>query len=268
MKEKLAKLIKGVTLALLYIMTYTIFQAVYMCIAALVLHYSGGDIWDVNNHSGIVLIFSAISSLLVYLAIYYLRKTGLNKVICTKHLSLINVIAAFILAIGFRLLTGVYMLWAENTAVFKETIETLENAYDFTTMKSVDILLLAACVVFLAPVFEEILLRGMVLKELESCMPVWLAIFLQGVLFGIMHGNIVQFVFTTIIGIVLGIVYHKTKNLSMTIFVHLFFNCSAVLEVTEKSTLPVTVAVGVLMVVVSMVMIFYTHRKDNYTVCD
>lgn len=268
LKEKLANLLKGVTLALLYILVYVVAQAVFDILGVAVFSFFGANPGDVINNLGIILVFSALTSLIIYLATFYMRKISINKVICTKNTSFTDVILAMVLAIGCRLLTGVYIIWAEKTPVFKEALEAASENYDFSTMTGLDIILLFACVSVLAPVFEEILFRSIVMRELSTCMPVGFAIVIQGILFGLVHGNLVQLVFTSVIGILLGFIYYKTKNLVISILVHLFFNCSAVLEVKDESILPVTVAIGVAMVVVSVIMMIYTHRNKTYVVCD
>ncbi|WP_027376390.1 CPBP family intramembrane glutamic endopeptidase [Kaistella palustris] len=85
--------------------------------------------------------------------------------------------------------------------------------------------------VVMAPLFEEIVFRGIVQKGLiNKGVKPWKAIAFSALLFGLVHGNPWQFVGAVLLGSVLGVVYYKTKSLLMSILLHAFNNlCSSVL---------------------------------------
>lgn len=59
----------------------------------------------------------------------------------------------------------------------------------------------------LAPLGEEVVFRGVVYGQFKKVMKVPLAIVLSGLAFGLFHGNLVQAVYATVIGILLALVY-------------------------------------------------------------
>ena len=79
-------------------------------------------------------------------------------------------------------------------------------------------------VVILAPVFEEILCRGLILKTLNKTMNKWCAIVLSASIFGIIHGNPIQFIYATALGILLGWLYTKFDSILIPMLCHLAFN--------------------------------------------
>lgn len=85
--------------------------------------------------------------------------------------------------------------------------------------------------VIMAPIFEEIIFRGIIQKGMiNNGVKPWKAILLASVLFGLIHGNPWQFVGATLLGTVLGLVYYKTKSLLLPMLLHGFNNlCSAIL---------------------------------------
>ncbi|WP_435524399.1 lysostaphin resistance A-like protein [Chryseobacterium indoltheticum] len=85
--------------------------------------------------------------------------------------------------------------------------------------------------VIMAPIFEEIIFRGIIQKGMiNNGEKPWKAILLASVLFGLIHGNPWQFVGATLLGTVLGLVYYKTKSLLLPMLLHGFNNlCSAIL---------------------------------------
>ncbi|MDD7796373.1 CPBP family intramembrane glutamic endopeptidase [Clostridium sp. 'White wine YQ'] len=82
----------------------------------------------------------------------------------------------------------------------------------------------ALAITMLAPIFEEILFRGIVFNELKKSMPVIPAIIAQGVLFGIYHLNLLQCIYAAILGCVLGLIYQMTRSLWSNIIVHMIYN--------------------------------------------
>ena len=59
----------------------------------------------------------------------------------------------------------------------------------------------------LAPLGEEVVFRGVIYGQLRKFGNVPLAVVMSGLIFGLFHGNLVQFVYATVIGILLAIVY-------------------------------------------------------------
>lgn len=100
-----------------------------------------------------------------------------------------------------------------------------------------DIPMMIVMAVFFAPLLEEIIFRGIIMKGLinKGWQP-WKAILLSSVVFGIVHGNPWQFVGAVLLGCVLGLVYLKTKSLLMPILLHAFNNLvSCLLVIYSKS---------------------------------
>ena len=85
--------------------------------------------------------------------------------------------------------------------------------------------------VIMAPIFEEIIFRGIIQKGMmNNGVEPWKAILLSSILFGLIHGNPWQFVGAILLGCVLGLVYYKTKSLLLPMLLHGFNNlCSAIL---------------------------------------
>ncbi len=264
MKEKLANLIKGVALAILYILVFLTSQIILITVAMMVVAFMGGDIISTTlNHTGIISLFSAILTLCVCIISFYLRKKNISKIIRTKNTTFLDVLFAFAMAIGMRLLTSAYILWAQGVDVLNDAIEGAQSGFDVEFMSGFDIIFLLVAVCIIAPAFEEVLFRCIVFEELRGGVGAFLAIILQGVAFGIVHMNLAQSIFTAVIGIILGIVYYKTKNVVITVLVHLFFNCSVMIEIKNPDVIPQTVLVGSLMTIISLIMFFVLHRRKR-----
>lgn len=82
----------------------------------------------------------------------------------------------------------------------------------------------------LVPAFcEEFLFRGLILRNLLPYSG-RIAIIVSAVMFGLMHQNIYQIIYTTVAGIVMGYIYYKTDSLWCTVLMHFFNNSVSVVE--------------------------------------
>lgn len=84
--------------------------------------------------------------------------------------------------------------------------------------------LLLVCL--LAPVLEELLFRGLILRGFLARYPRWPAIVGSALLFGAAHLNIYQFFVGLLIGVPLGWLYERTRSLLPCIALHAAYNGS------------------------------------------
>lgn len=82
--------------------------------------------------------------------------------------------------------------------------------------------LLCNCLVI--PILEELLLRGIITGQLYLWYGLIPSVLFSSIFFGILHNNIVQFIYALIVGIGLGVMYVKTKRLSLCIIAHCLIN--------------------------------------------
>lgn len=84
------------------------------------------------------------------------------------------------------------------------------------------LLFLTACVA--APVFEEIIFRGFLLPSLTKYVPVWGAIGISSLVFAIAHLSLSEVIPLTLLGMLLGFVYTRSRNLVSSILMHSLWN--------------------------------------------
>ena len=92
-----------------------------------------------------------------------------------------------------------------------------------------NIILSFICVSIFAPLFEEWLCRGMVLRGLLTKMsPAW-AIAVSALFFAVIHFNPWQAIPAFILGLLFGFVYYKTGSLKLTMLMHFTNNTMALI---------------------------------------
>ena len=109
------------------------------------------------------------------------------------------------------------------------------------------------CAGILIPIVEEILFRGLIFNRIKCQYNFVAGLLISSLLFGIYHGNIVQGIYATLLGIFLGFAYHKTKSILIPIFIHMggntFVSIYGKLGENEEN-------IGILVVTVSISIIF------------
>jgi membrane protease YdiL (CAAX protease family) len=74
------------------------------------------------------------------------------------------------------------------------------------------------------PVLEEIIFRGAVHKYTSRLMSRHAAVFLQALIFGFIHLNIIQGVYAFFLGVIIGYIYLWFDSIYVAIAVHVAFN--------------------------------------------
>ena len=81
-----------------------------------------------------------------------------------------------------------------------------------------------------APLFEEFLFRGFLLPSLTRYMPVWLAIVASSLLFAVAHLSLSEVLPLATLGMVLGVVYTRSRNLLAPMLLHSLWNSGTLLS--------------------------------------
>ncbi|MBA5628621.1 CPBP family intramembrane glutamic endopeptidase [Moheibacter lacus] len=150
-------------------------------------------------------------------------------------------IGVFLLSILFYIFT---LPFAEFLASMVPTsgIDFLEEFYN-EVVKAFEMMLdykiagfITVCI--LAPIIEEILFRGILLRGLlqKGISPI-LAIILSSFLFGLAHLNPWQFMGAGLLGAVFGFVYYRTKALWICIFLHALNNSISFIMMLKFETM-------------------------------
>ena len=87
-----------------------------------------------------------------------------------------------------------------------------------------DGLIPALSITVAAPLAEELMFRGVIQTRLERAMPMWAAVVLQAVLFGVVHGTPIQMAYAFLLGLAFGFLRSRTGSILPGIAAHAAFN--------------------------------------------
>ncbi|KAL6549901.1 hypothetical protein OROMI_020389 [Orobanche minor] len=84
--------------------------------------------------------------------------------------------------------------------------------------------LYAMVLVVCAPLWEEIVFRGFLLPSLTRYMPVWCSILVSAFAFALVHFNVQRMLPLISLGVVMGVIYSRSRNLWPSMLLHSLWN--------------------------------------------
>lgn len=152
-----------------------------------------------------------------------------------------------------------YILSKAATDIFKSYHRMMES---FTTGVTP---LFLITVIILGPIAEEIMFRGLTMHYAEKISgSLGGAIILQGILFGLYHGTIIQGIYAIIFGIMLGVICVRSRSLIPSTFLHMIINGSLyVIPNALFANVPVAVTLLIVSITVMIISLKFTLSELN-----
>ena len=209
---------------------------------------------------------ASISSMFIIGLFYCLfSKTQLNDVFPLKKISLKMVAATVTISLALALLANFFAdLFVGGISLFgiKNYAEM-----DFTTNNPVEIILNIIAISIIPALSEEFAFRGIILSKLRKYGDGF-AVFISALLFGLLHGNIVQIPFAFIVGLGLAFVTIKTSSIVPAIITHFLNNLSSVIIsiIVENKLMSEEIADGfyyLFLIIVFILAVFITYKLSQ-----
>jgi CAAX protease family protein len=216
-------------------------EAVFLVIALFAVEYVLGAAFydasrawhiDMRNAGGVITVLGngvLFTGLLYYKRMSYgqLFHSGRHSVlatVCMLGLPILLLVPA--LNMTMELLYGL-LVWMFPMSAWQQA------RFDDMASRSLAALV-SACI--LAPVLEEMLFRGIILRSFLRQYRPRKAILLSALLFGLAHLNVYQFVVASLLGLLLGWLYERSRSLWPCILLHASYNASIVLSLENQDT--------------------------------
>ena len=156
------------------------------------------------------------------------------------------------------------------TTIFNEFVisefrdVTSEEIFQFAVRDPVGIIAVA----FLGPISEEVVFRAGFMKPmLDRRVNPWIPIVVSSIIFGLIHMNIPQMVNAFCMGLILAIIYYRTRSLIITCAAHILNNCATayiMLNVANPNDFKLENLIGIgpmiAALVVMLVLLVFTIR--------
>jgi membrane protease YdiL (CAAX protease family)/DNA-binding XRE family transcriptional regulator len=120
------------------------------------------------------------------------------------------------------LLIMLFEILAENSPFWQSMLSHYQRST--AGLQGTDLVLMTLGIAILIPLAEEFLFRGIITEEIRQVAPDWLAILLGGVIFALVHGNLVQILYVLPLGLLLSASYIWTNSIWVPVLIHVVFN--------------------------------------------
>ncbi|NLE26274.1 MAG: CPBP family intramembrane metalloprotease [Clostridiaceae bacterium] len=200
-------------------------------------------------------IIAAVICLFVFWMIILATKTSIKERLDLYPISFKNIWPVMILGITANIFISNFIsLLPIPEAIMQEYSEATNLLGDEITIVQL------LSVVIVAPILEEILYRGLIMKSLQRGMPVIIALLIQAVLFGLMHGQLVWICYATFLGILLAVIKLKYKSLYPSILLHLAFNTANYILIPLYIIMPDSIIFDILLIIISFIISVFMVR--------
>ena len=204
-----------------------------------------------NNIYPLVLIGDIITLILIAL-ILLPSDYGMKERINIKRIPIKEYFNIIILGIGITIL-----LLFLSSILTKLIPSYNEVANQLATSRGSALQLIIT--IALIPIYEEIFYRGIIFEYLRKNFNIIVAIVVQALVFGVMHLNLVQGIYTFILGIVLALIYMYSESILGNITVHIIFNLLGILIIPKLLiNFP---SMSIVLLIIAIVFIIFSSIK-------
>lgn len=178
--------------------------------------------------------------------------TGIrNRLMHKEPFGILHMVFVAVFFVTSGLFLNQMITWSEISKLFDGYEAVAE-----TLMNKEEMLVSFACVGIFAPIAEELLFRGLVYRRIRDYIDVKWGIIISALLFGMVHGNMIQFIYATLLGVLLALAYERYKNLLAPIIAHMAANIfTCILEFKGISNVPDSMKKFALLLAVEIVII-------------
>lgn len=230
-------------------------------------------IWTITTvmlyeHNGSIL-YESIQVILMALnfvpyIVYLIRKTNIR---IWNYFDFPDLVTLFRLIIVIVLIKLVIVIPLEQVDVFYKLLVDSKIRVHGTSINSQTFVIIATSKWILFPFIEEILHRGLILRQFLIRYSPTKAIILSSLIFSFAHLRYEGFAGLFVAGIVLGIFYYKTNSILVSSISHCIFNLAAVLMSYENLSLDQrNLIVCITIFFISTLVVIILLRKPMNTV--
>ncbi len=158
------------------------------------------------------------------LMIYFIRQIPAETASEKKKMKISHWFVAFLMCYaGMNLANFAGQAVTSVISIFKQdTVDNVMGTFVSELHPGLTFLFTIIC----APIFEEIIYRKLLVDRTVKCGE-GTAVVLSGLMFGLFHGNLNQFIYTFFLGSFFAFIYVKTRNLLHVILLHMAVNFMA-----------------------------------------
>lgn len=196
----------------IYLLTYFVVNIITVFLITIIL---GDNIEDLHSESYFWGTIASFVTLFIYSSILKKSNSSLLKQCNFQKISIKTFLSIIIITILLSITTEYFILKLDSISIFQNSKSSYYSSDSF---------LWIICAIILGPIYEEILFRGLIYNEFKKTFNSIVSIIIQSLIFSIMHFDLVQIIYTAVLGIFLALLYTWSQSIIAPIIAHISFN--------------------------------------------
>lgn len=263
----MAFLVFGLTLALIY--GGSVILALGAAIGGALLGGEAGVNIIYNFMLNNLNLYSCLTYLIpgaVFLLWYYfafVEKRGIKQTVSSHTRRLTPACFGWVVLLGFAVQHVTSLIMVAINALMPSVMNEYTEMIDSSGISEYS-LLWAVATLILPPIVEEVIFRGLILQYLGKAGASFIvANLIQAVLFGIFHMNLVQGIYTALLGFLLGYLAYRYDSIFVPMILHAIYNLFGTVLVDLENMflsdvlLVVIILISVPLLIVTLLMIHF-----------
>ncbi len=216
------------------------------------------------NHSYLFETLHSIINLLIYVPfILFVAKKSNIKLL--KYFSAPDISTLFRLIFIALLLQIIILNPLASPINFFDSLLNSKLRIMGSSIREVNLIYSIRMIIFI-PLVEEVLFRGLILKQfLKQYSPIY-SIILSSLLFSLYHTHPNNSVFLLVLGIILGIIYYKSNSILVTYITHVLVNMITLMKIDYFNLNPLNTVIYSFIYFISLLLVIFLLRKPIKTV--
>ena len=177
---------------------------------------------EILNYAMLMTFVAGIFALAIYWIAFLIRKKNFIKEVSIRPIPIRAVFPIMLMAVCFNIVTSVVISLIPWPQSWMDSYTANSSAIDGSVMAWLT-------AVFMAPVLEEIVFRGLIYTRLKKGFGTIAAAILTSLVFGIAHGTIIWAIYTFIFSMFLIWIFEKFQSLTACILLHMAYNLSGMM---------------------------------------
>lgn len=206
--------------------------------------------------------WTSVIALIIYWIRFAVRKKNILKEVEIKKISTNGILPILVMAPSLNVIISMVVSNIPWPQEWIDAYATNSSVLDGSLMTWIS-------AVIMAPIFEEILFRGLVYTRLKKGMPTIIAAIVASLVFGLCHGTAIWIIYATVIGLVMTWVFERYQSLTASILFHFVFNAMglaiSMIPESMESVLWILLVVGVAGLVYGVTQILKVTTVESNT---
>ena len=221
------------------------------------------DLFSNQNFSTAIMLIYALLVVTVFGLWYYIKYNGEYRVAPKKIFNPLSLFGLLLLIPGGQFVTSYIVSF--TSLLFPKWLENYERLIEDAGLTGSISILMIFYGIFVGPVAEELIFRGVTMRQAQKCLPFWAANIFQALLFGAYHMNMMQGVYAFFVGLLLGFICRRAKIHNSILF-HILFNAwglllPGLLNFTMTNTIAILILLSTVVSFTGGILCFYFGTK-------